>query len=118
MHPFVGFVNETPDFKNDEREVEELLETPLELLLDDSIVAETKINLGNGVRIKTPYFDLHERVVWGATAMILNEFKELVTQSRRETSSVVEQTFCSALWAASTTCSRTTNCGSSETSTW
>lgn len=82
VHPYVGFLDDIPIFKKDDYEVEELLETPLEKLLDDSIISETKINLGNGLRIKTPYFDLHDRVVWGATAMILNEFKELVSQSR------------------------------------
>ena len=84
VHPYVGFLDDIPNFTKDDYEVEELLETPLENLLDDSIISETKINIGNGLRIKTPYFDLHNRVVWGATAMILNEFKELVTQPRRE----------------------------------
>ncbi|MFY0675228.1 MAG: CoA pyrophosphatase [Bacteroidia bacterium] len=83
VHPYVGCITHAPNFVNDEREVEELLETPLEILLDDSIISETKIDMGNGLKIKTPYFNMHERVIWGATAMILNEFKELIAPSRR-----------------------------------
>jgi hypothetical protein len=28
-----------------------------------------------GLKLKTPYFDVHGKVLWGATAMMLNELK-------------------------------------------
>ena len=76
MHPYVGYVPERPKMVKDDREVAELFETNLDTLLDDSIVGDTTVFVGNGLKIKTPYFGINDKVVWGATAMILSELKE------------------------------------------
>ena len=36
----------------------------------------------NGKTLITPYFDLHSKTVWGATAMILNELKHYLLDSK------------------------------------
>ncbi|MGB0430751.1 MAG: NUDIX hydrolase [Bacteroidia bacterium] len=86
VHPFVGYVKDTPKFIKDDYEVDELLHTELSLLLNNNTVAQTTIEIAKGLKIKTPFFDLHSRVVWGATAMILNEFKELLSVKNQNTS--------------------------------
>lgn len=82
VHPYVGFAENRPEMVKDDREVAELFETDLHTLLNDDIVGETTISVGNGYRIKTPYFDINGKIVWGATAMILSELKETL---RKET---------------------------------
>ena len=36
-------------------------------------------NTGNAMKIKVPYMDLHNHTVWGATGVILSEFKDLIS---------------------------------------
>jgi 8-oxo-dGTP pyrophosphatase MutT (NUDIX family) len=76
VHPFVGYLSESPHFQQDAQEVVEILETPLKHLLEPARKKiQPLLDIGRGVTLKNvPYFDLHERLVWGATAMILNEF--------------------------------------------
>ncbi|MCB0736352.1 MAG: CoA pyrophosphatase [Bacteroidetes bacterium] len=78
--PFVGFVENAPLIVPQEKEVYEVYETQVQDLLNDELVNSTTLNLANGMRIRTPYFGLHNQTVWGATAMILSEFKELLRQ--------------------------------------
>lgn len=71
--PVVAIVEKTPDFRLDPREVQDLIEADLqELMLPDS--RQTKEIEVRGTSLVAPYFGVNEEVVWGATAMILNEF--------------------------------------------
>lgn len=78
VHPFIGALNYRPEFKKNDREVSEIIEYPLDTLLDPSILKTTTIKLPSGLHLKTPYFDINSKVVWGATAMVLMEFKEIL----------------------------------------
>jgi 8-oxo-dGTP pyrophosphatase MutT (NUDIX family) len=78
VNPFLMYSEETLSFKADEIEVEEILEVNIEDLLDDRNLKQTKLKHGDNLIINTPYFDLNDQVVWGATAMILSEFKDLL----------------------------------------
>lgn len=77
VHPFVAYTMEKPAFSVSSREVAQLLELRLSDLLDPALVKETTIEPAPGMKIKTPYFDVQGKIVWGATAMMLNEFKHL-----------------------------------------
>ncbi|MDH5607864.1 MAG: CoA pyrophosphatase [Cyclobacteriaceae bacterium] len=77
--PVVGFVEKKPVFVPDHQEVEEVIEAPLHQLLDGSYRKETEINV-RGVRLVAPYFDLENRIVWGATAMMLSELASILTE--------------------------------------
>lgn len=83
VHPFVGYLLEKPTFNHDTREVEQLIYCSIETLLNPSIIKETVVNPAPNLQLKTPYFDIENKIVWGATAMILNEFKEMVKLSIR-----------------------------------
>ena len=43
----------------------------------------TDMTIGEGVTLKkVPYFEVEGRVLWGATAMMLNEFLEVLEKDR------------------------------------
>ncbi len=75
VHPFVAYLSHKPNFTPDTREVAQLIECPISTLINPTIVKETIVTPMENVSFKTPYFDIENKIVWGATAMILNEFK-------------------------------------------
>ncbi|HUW42346.1 MAG TPA: CoA pyrophosphatase [Rectinemataceae bacterium] len=77
VHPFVAFADAAPSFALERREVAELIETPLaELLAEDAARFEER-SYGGGVDL-LPYYRLGGHKVWGATAMILAELREIL----------------------------------------
>lgn len=76
--PFLGLLKETPVFEPDPAEVAEIIELPLSLLLDDSIMSTGPIKIPASENIIVPAFKVGEHIVWGATAMILSELKETI----------------------------------------
>ena len=78
VNPYLMFSEDSLSFKADEIEVEEILEINIKDLLDDRNLKQTKLKHNDNLVINTPYFDLNDQVVWGATAMILSEFKDLL----------------------------------------
>lgn len=79
VHPYIGFCKvKDPVMKNQEREVKTLIRLRLEDLLNDTIVKEGEMQVAGSLNIKTPWFEVEGLRVWGATAMILSELKELI----------------------------------------
>ena len=79
VHPFVGISKlKNPVMKNQEREVKMILKLSAQNLLNDEIVKQGTMTVMNTVNIKTPWFEIEGLKVWGATAMILSELKELI----------------------------------------
>lgn len=78
--PTVGYTSSTPMFIPNPYEVEAIIETPLDDLLDSSLIKTTVLNV-RGFDLEAPYFDFAGNVVWGATAMILSEFKALLEKT-------------------------------------
>lgn len=82
--PFVGFIDTPPTYYPDKREVEQVLDIPLSALLNDENVKTKKIPMSKygkeKLYINAPYFELSNQTVWGATALVLSEFKELIRQ--------------------------------------
>jgi 8-oxo-dGTP pyrophosphatase MutT (NUDIX family) len=79
VHPFVGYLKKAPKYIPDEKEVSEIIEVKLEDLLNPDLRKKTNINTFGGYILRdTPYFDLNDKVVWGATAMMLSEFVEVM----------------------------------------
>lgn len=75
--PFIGFTSEKLTFTSNE-EVAEIIEVPLkDLLHDGAIHFENKI-FSDASNVRIPYFLLNNHKVWGATAMIISEVKELL----------------------------------------
>jgi 8-oxo-dGTP pyrophosphatase MutT (NUDIX family) len=75
--PYVGWLTKRPDFHPDSSEVQYLLTPSFEDLMAPSNHHKENI-LRHGYDVFTPYIRLDKDIVWGATAMILSEFMELI----------------------------------------
>jgi 8-oxo-dGTP pyrophosphatase MutT (NUDIX family) len=73
VQPFVGYTPRRPDFQIEEKEVAELIEAPLDMLLDPTSMHEEDWNIRGGTW-RIPLYQFGPHKVWGATAMILAEF--------------------------------------------
>ena len=80
VQPFVSYVNQKPNFSASSNEVNALIELEIAQLLNPDIIKETTIEPTPGLKLKTPYFDIQGKVLWGATAMMLNELKWLLSK--------------------------------------
>lgn len=79
VQPYLFFHQGLPDFLPDEREVVELISFPLNDLLDEKKIKTMDMPLKNGKCLpNVPYFELSNKIVWGATAIILNELKTIL----------------------------------------
>ena len=77
LHPIVGFTSMRPAFQRAEWEVARIIEAPLTLLSEPSVVKNemrTRTVKGHSIDVNVPYFDIDGEKVWGATAMVLAEF--------------------------------------------
>jgi 8-oxo-dGTP pyrophosphatase MutT (NUDIX family) len=80
IHPFAGVVPFPYTFKINKREVEYLIEVPLEFLLDASQPQPFPIDYEGGI-FETPAFVYKGAVIWGATQRILENFINLIMGS-------------------------------------
>ncbi len=78
VHPYVSWYDSSTAFKPDGYEVEEIIEVPLSFLFDPAI-RKVFTYSRNNISIEAPCFDKNGRMIWGATAMILNEFYQLLS---------------------------------------
>jgi 8-oxo-dGTP pyrophosphatase MutT (NUDIX family) len=77
VYPFIGFCDSMPEFKIDPHEVDYLIEARVIDLLNPSTRMKKRYS-SDRVTGTVPYFNLDGNEVWGATAMILNEFLALI----------------------------------------
>lgn len=82
VDPYVGFLKQKPVYHIDVREVKAVEEISLNELLKESAV-KTKEFKTHGKESKTqaPYYEIGNVEIWGATAMILSEFLEIVKRA-------------------------------------
>lgn len=82
VQSFMGYVRTSPTFIAQEEEVEALIEVPLAELLQPNSVGTSRITTSYAVDLEVPIFRLQSHEVWGATAMMLNEVKEIIIQAK------------------------------------
>lgn len=78
VKPFIGVVDQKPNFIIDSNEVEKIIQVDLFSLNDENIRKEKSILQSGGYKIKTPYFEIEGLTVWGATAMMISELNAVV----------------------------------------
>jgi len=78
VQPFIGITTETPKFIKQDEEVEDVIEVPLSHFLDDDIVIIKPVETSYTVKIDVPAYELNGHIVWGATAMMLSEIKDIL----------------------------------------
>ena len=78
VQPFIGISRVTPNFIRQESEVEDILEVPLVQFLKHESVVKKSVSTSYNVEVEVPAFKLNGHIVWGATAMMLSEIKDLL----------------------------------------
>jgi len=78
IHPFVGWLPQKPKTSIQEKEVEKVFTVSIDELTSEQFKKSKKDTI-RGFPVNIPYFQLNGETVWGATSMILSEFKEIVT---------------------------------------
>jgi len=83
VHPFVGKLDYEPQFIPQPTEVKSILEVPLDHLRNPKTIQRKDLKISQQITLKdVPYYNVQNHVVWGATAMMLSEFLEVVNQAR------------------------------------
>lgn len=80
VQPFMGVYSNPRHFVIQESEVEALVEVYLRDFLDNSNHIEEKLSTSYAKNINVPAYRLNGYTVWGATAMMMSEIKELLEQ--------------------------------------
>lgn len=77
VFPVLAYSDNTPTFVADQLEVSEILEVDLAWILNSANIKSKTLKI-RGVKVEAPYYDIEQRMVWGATAMMLSELAELL----------------------------------------
>ena len=80
VHPWIGFMQNRPEFKLSKDEVDLLIEADLETLLQPETFTNKDISHRTGKLVNVPCFFLDNQIIWGATAMILNELVFIINR--------------------------------------
>jgi 8-oxo-dGTP pyrophosphatase MutT (NUDIX family) len=80
VYPYLGYSTQELIFTPDPREVAGIIEVGLDDFLDENNLVGMTRSTSYAANTSVPGFQMGEHVVWGATAMILSEFKELLNR--------------------------------------
>jgi 8-oxo-dGTP pyrophosphatase MutT (NUDIX family) len=79
VYPYVSFSRNVPILSRQESEIEAVMEIALHDFLRPDTRTNTRISLGSGIVLNhVPAFTIHGQIIWGATAMIMNELLEVL----------------------------------------
>ncbi len=81
VHPVVAHLHGEKKFIAQEREVQEIVEIPLGFFLSADNIKHTKIHLQHGLVTEVPAFVFGNHIIWGATAIVLSELREIVLEA-------------------------------------
>ncbi len=84
IQPIVAVTDKPLIIQPDVREVAQILETPLPYFFELERRKQRLIKNAMGFELMAPYFDVHDRTLWGATAMILSELVEIIQQAPQQ----------------------------------
>ncbi len=76
--PVVASTGERPRFVPDPSEVERIVEVSVHDLLDERNIEKYRFKTGIGITFQAPCYHVSGVRIWGATAMILSEFLEVI----------------------------------------
>jgi len=77
IYPFIGYSHNKLDPKPDPVEVAKIFSVNISDLLNKENRTTEQRNI-RGYDVQVPYFKLNDYQVWGATSMILSEFRDLI----------------------------------------
>ncbi len=80
IHVFLWYSKVQPQIKINNSEVDQVYKIGLDELIDNNLVSNTPINK-SGFEINVPAYNFNECICWGATAMIITELKDIISES-------------------------------------
>jgi 8-oxo-dGTP pyrophosphatase MutT (NUDIX family) len=83
VFPVIGFIPYRPDFNKHPGEVDELIETSIDMFLRPEVV-QNKIEKILFRKAVVPFYNINGNHIWGATAMIISEFAELLKRIKSD----------------------------------
>lgn len=81
VRPFMGLYPNPQPFVREEQEVERIVEVNLMEFLDEGNLIMEQLSTSYAKNINVPAYRLNGYTVWGATAMMLSEIRELLQQA-------------------------------------
>ncbi|HLW14879.1 MAG TPA: CoA pyrophosphatase [Flavobacteriaceae bacterium] len=78
VQPYLAICHTPPIFYKQDLEVAEVLQVPIKQVLDDNNLINTELKSAYNTIIEVPAFKFDGHIVWGATAMILHEVRDLI----------------------------------------
>lgn len=76
VHPYIGYLDGAPSFIMNEREVKQIVTFDLFEILKPENRIITEIQTAKGLKMKNiPAFYIADKIIWGATALMLNEIR-------------------------------------------
>jgi 8-oxo-dGTP pyrophosphatase MutT (NUDIX family) len=79
VSPFVGLIPYPYPFKVNRHEIEEIIEVPLSVFLDENKFRE-EFRERNGEPLRVYFFQHEDHTIWGATARILKQLIDLLPE--------------------------------------
>lgn len=80
VYPQVGIIKYTPNFVPDSREVASIIEAPLNELCNPNNIKRFTRQI-NDIMVDAPYFSFQSYEIWGATAMMMSEFFQVLNSN-------------------------------------
>jgi 8-oxo-dGTP pyrophosphatase MutT (NUDIX family) len=80
VHPFIGISSKYLAFTKQDEEVDAIIEVKLTDFLDKLNCVTARVPTSFNVEVDVPAFKLNGHIVWGATAMMLGEIKDLLNE--------------------------------------
>lgn len=81
--PFVGYTPQKPDFIPNIKEVDKIITFDVINFENKTIQTQKPIKLSMGFEINAPCYEMNDLTVWGATAMMICEFNNIVNSVKK-----------------------------------
>ena len=79
VNVYVALIDNEPSFIPDSIEVDSIIKFKVKDLFNDDLIKDTSVTVQEiKSRMKVPYFNINNKVVWGATACMLSELRDLL----------------------------------------
>lgn len=79
VQPFLGSMKGIPQFVAEEKEVQEILSIDFNQFFEPRNIQEKRIKIGESY-IEVPAYYINGHTIWGATAMMISELKDLLSK--------------------------------------
>lgn len=78
IYPFIGFMGDEPEFSLQRAEVSNVFTMPVSHFIGSKNKKKTNLEV-RGMTLKdVPYYEVNNKILWGATAMMMSEFEHLL----------------------------------------